>query len=285
MAVLIPGGYFQGTEVPSPPAPMPVPCMQDLEIDQVANTFQSFTVHPGLPGENGEPTEGGGIALPLTPLKSFVDAWAVNGGGGDATSLIFYAIVDAQTGQIDPHATIAMTFNGGDSLGTDGFKFYDNAGYDLSIGPGPGDPNSYVYLFGGENNQDPGSFCNYFTKTVAVISSSPDCQATITFQSDGVFQVYQEAYANDTSVAWLDPNFTVLNPDDVLIGSPFEGDPNTPLFTAAQLRLFQSFDIDISGIPSPTAATAIPEPSTGPLLAACLVLLTGAACRSFRKWT
>jgi hypothetical protein len=125
---LIPGGYFQGTAVPSPPAPLPVPCLTDSEIDTVANTFQSFTVHPGLSGQNGEPTEGGGIALPLTPLKSFVDAWAVNGGGGDATSLIYYAIVDAQTGQIDPNATIAMTFNAGVSVGADGFKSFNNAG-------------------------------------------------------------------------------------------------------------------------------------------------------------
>ena len=80
------------------------------------------------------------------------------------------------------------------------------------------------------------------------------------------------------SVAWVDPVFTPLNPEDILVGSPFEGDPNTPLFTAAQLAEFQSFDIDISGIPSPTA-TAAPEPSTGAVLASALVLLTGIAYR------
>jgi hypothetical protein len=143
----------------------------------------------------------------------------------------------------------------------------------------------YVQIQGGINNQNGSSFSTYqanVTPTLGVISSSPDVQADVTFQTSGSFVVSEEAYANDTSVAWVDPMLTPLNPDDVLVGSPFEGDPNTPLFTAAQLAEFQSFDIDISGIPSPTS-TAAPEPSTGAVLASGLVLLTGIAYRRSRK--
>ena len=277
---LIPGGYFQGTDVPSPPAPMPVPCMTDSESDQEAFAVQSFIVHPGLSGEHGLPTSGGGIAVPAFGQNSFVGAWAANGGGGYANSIIYYEVFDTQTGLIDTNVKIAMTFNAGVSVGTDGFEFYNNAGYDAEVGPGLGST-QYAQVTGGLNDQNGASFCTYqdnTTLTLGVSLNFPDCQADITIQTSGIFVLNMEAYANETSVAWLDPSFTPLNPDDVLIASPFEGDPNTPLFTAAQLAEFQSFDIDISGIPSSTVqSSTIPEPSTGPLFASGFVLFAVAA--------
>jgi hypothetical protein len=278
---LTPGGSFQGTAVPSPPAPMEVPCATDSKSNQVAAAPLSFTVHPGLPGQNGEPTTGGGIAIPNSVLSSAVGAYAENGGGGEATSTIYYELLNKQTGQIVPDA-VAMGFNAGARVGADGFKFYNNAGYNVTISSLLGDSSApYVQIQGGINNQNGSSFSTYqanVTPTLGVISSSPDVQADVAFQTSGAFVVSEEAYANDTSVAWVDPMLTPLNPDDVLVGSPFEGDPNTPLFTAAQLAEFQSFDIDISGIPSSTVqSSTIPEPSTGPLFASGFILFAVAA--------
>jgi hypothetical protein len=117
-----------------------------------------------------------------------------------------------------------MGFNAGASVGADKFKPFNNAGYNVTIGPGLGS-SSYVQIQGGINNQNGFSFSTYqanVTPTLGVISLSPDVQADVTFQTSGSFVVSEEAYANDTSVAWVDPMLTPLNPDDVLVGSPFE---------------------------------------------------------------
>ena len=103
-----PGGYFQGTDVPSPPAPMVVSCATVSAINQIPVPSLSYTVHPGLPGESGAPTSGRGIAIPNSLLSSAVGAFAENGGGGDATSIIYYALFNTQTDQIDPDAAVAM---------------------------------------------------------------------------------------------------------------------------------------------------------------------------------
>jgi hypothetical protein len=145
---LTPGGYFQGTEVPSPPAPMPVPCKTDSESDQEAYASLSFTVRPGLSGESGAPTSGGGIAVPRFGQDSFVGAWAANGGGGYANSILYYKVFDAQTDQIDTNAELSMSFNAGVSVGTDKFEFYNNAGYDVEVGPGVGSA-QYAQISGG----------------------------------------------------------------------------------------------------------------------------------------
>jgi hypothetical protein len=100
---------------------MEVPCATDSKSNQVAAAALSFTVHPGLSGQNGEPTTGGGIAIPNSVLTSAVGAYAENGGGGEATSTIYYELLNKQTGQIVPDA-VAMGFNAGATVGTDGFK-------------------------------------------------------------------------------------------------------------------------------------------------------------------
>lgn len=145
-------------------------------------------------------------------------------------------------------AMIDMSFSAGASVGDDGFKPWNNAGYTVTIGTNAGD-DSYALIGGDINNNAPGAGSTLCLGLDCQISANQDLATDITFGTNGLFVVTESAYANLDSAAWVDPVFTPVNPDDVLVGSPFEGDPNTPLFTAAQLAEFQSFDINISDIP------------------------------------
>jgi hypothetical protein len=116
--------------------------------------------------------------------------------------------------------------------------------------------------------------------SIGVISPSPYLQETLQFQTNGFFAVQEAAYANLTSVAGLDPIFTLANPDDILLGPPFNSDPNAPLFTNAQLSSFESFGIGTAGIPMPAS---VPESSRGLPVVSILTALSIAELTRYRR--
>jgi hypothetical protein len=271
-----PGGVFQGGG-----DPYGNPCdIRNVPNGPAFASF-SFTIHPGLSGEDGAPSSGGASAIPGANASSLW-AYAENGGGGSASSSLSFKVENKNTGQVDTNAIVFMSFTGFADISTsDKFRFWNNSGFSLCIGSTFGNC-AYASASGSwnANNGFQGSSFNSNEMSIGVISPSPYLQETLQFQTNGFFAVQEAAYANLTSVAGLDPIFTLANPDDILLGPPFNSDPNAPLFTNAQLSLFESFGIGTAGIPMPAS---VPESSRGLPVVSILTALSIAELTRYRR--
>jgi len=229
--------------------------------------------------------------------KSFLNAYAlspVNGeqivlaaGYANANSGIYYTVVNKSSGKVDRKAVVSVQVAGFANVGTpDPNDTYQSASADWSfcVGPSRYSPEgcSYAQASGywtlGSAGGKGSSFSDNFKNVTATFNSTPYWHGVLTFQTKGVFFVGEQADAVFNGVGGVDPIFTPADPNDVLIGPPFNSDPNTPLFTQDQLNEFASFGITTGGIPM---SPAVPEPSTRVLLLAGLAALASAA--PFRK--
>ncbi len=277
-----PGGYFQGVgDIYGNP------CQVQGALDGPAQASFSFTIHPGLSGENGAPTTGSGFSVPGAN-KSFVDAFAENGGGGEADADLIFEVVNKNTGMADPSATVLVQLAGFAEISTsDKFRFWNNSGWDFAVYPYlPPDSADYASASGNWNANDGSQSSGYCDgQDCSASLSTPNVQQVLEFQLNGtnaLFEVTESAYANLTAVAGIDPIFTVANPNDVILGPPFDSDPDAPLFTEAQLSEFESFGISTAGIPN-TVPIVTPEPSSMAPVAIVLAVLLPAGWKKVRK--
>jgi len=259
-----PGFQFQGQG-----DPYGNPCMSNFAFNGPADVPYSYTLHPGFSGESGQPSGGVATAIPGAN-ESSVKAIAFNGGGAEASSDIYYDVINKNTGQPDPGALMLLTLSADATIGNDKFQEWNNSGWSFCVGHIQLDPSCDFASGDGYNNANlPGQGASYYSNeaTLDTFLTSPNIIEVIPFfTTDGTVYISESVYANLTSVGVIDPTLSVVNPNDILVPlSSFNSDPTQPLFSASDISALESYDISLSGLESVgmiPGGSAVPEPGT-----------------------